>query len=74
MFYLRNCRFSNFWKRGREFTLTTKCLEMFDWRPATFRDTQGELRINEAIVEERVNASLQNPSEVALILRQMERL
>ena len=74
VFYLGNCRFSNFWKRGREFTLTTKCLEMFHWRHATFRDAEGDLRINETIVEERVNASLQNPSEVTLILGQMERL
>lgn len=74
VFYLGNCRFSNFWKRGREFTLTTKCLEMFHWRHATFRDAQGELRINETIVEERVQASLQNHLEVEEILARMERL
>ncbi len=74
VFYLGNCQFSNFWKRDREFTLTTKCLEMFHWRHATFRDEQGDLRVNEDIVEERVQASLQSPSETAQILEQMERL
>jgi len=74
MFYLGDCLFTNFWKRGRTFSLTTKCLEIFHWRNATYRDDQGELRIDEAIVEARVQASLKNPAEVEQILQRMERL
>lgn len=74
VFYLGDCLFTNFWKRGRTFSLTTKCLEIFHWRNATYRDAQGDLRIDESVVEDRVQASLKNPEEVEQILQKMERL
>jgi hypothetical protein len=74
VFYLGNNLFTNFWKRDRVFTLTTKCLEIFHWRHGTYMDNEGCLRMNEAEVEERVKASLANPQEVAEILEKMLRI
>lgn len=69
--YLGGGLFTNFWQRERPYTLTTKCLELFHWRHATYTDQDGELRIDEAMVEERVRASLVDPAEVAKILALM---
>ncbi|MEK6257043.1 MAG: hypothetical protein AABP62_00365 [Planctomycetota bacterium] len=74
VFYLGDCLFTNFWKRDKTFSLTSKCLEIFHWRNATFRDAEGELRIDESVVEARVQATLKNPVEVEQILQRMERL
>lgn len=74
VFYLGNGLFSNFWKRDQPYTLTAKCLELFHWRNATYRDQAGELQIDEAVVEARVRESLNNPAEVEHILGQMLRL
>ncbi|WP_413437063.1 hypothetical protein ACFDAU_11550 [Sulfuriferula sp. GW1] len=72
--YLGGGRFTNFWKRAEPYTLTTKCLELFHWRNATYRDQAGELQIDEAVVEQRVHTSLQDPAEVERILKMMLRL
>ncbi len=74
VFYLGNGLFTNFWKCDAPYTLTSKCLEIYHWRHATFRDQAGELRINEQIVEERVRSSMQDQAEVANIMKQMLRL
>lgn len=73
VFYMGGGMFTNFWKRDKPYTLTSKCLELFHWRNATYRDSAGELRIDEAIVEERVHRSLQDPAEVEWILGEMLR-
>ena len=71
--YMGGGLFSNFWKRSAPYTLTGKCLEMYHWRHATYRDGEGELRIDEQVVEERVRASLSEPGEVDRILAKMMR-
>ncbi|HYD59073.1 MAG TPA: hypothetical protein VEC35_01875 [Noviherbaspirillum sp.] len=71
--YLGGGLFSNFWKRAEPYTLTGKCLEMYHWRHATYRDDEGELRIDESIVEERVRASRSDAGEVERILAKMLR-
>ncbi len=73
VFYLGAGRFTNFWKRGQSYTLTAKCLDLFHWRHAIYRDAAGELQIDESIVEQRVQASLQDPVEVERILAAMLR-
>ena len=72
--YLGNGEFSNFWKWQQPFTFTSKCVEIFHWRHATFVDEQGDLRIDEDKVAERVATSLRDPAEVARILDKMQRL
>jgi hypothetical protein len=71
--YLGGGLFSNFWRRAEPYTLASKCLEIFHWRHATYRDSEGDLRINENIVEERVRASLVDPAESGRILAKMMR-
>jgi len=73
-FYIGNGQFADFWKRGKSFTLTTKCLAMFHWRNAVYRDAQGECQINENIVDELVERSLKDPVQKAEILSEMLRL
>jgi hypothetical protein len=38
------------------YTLTSKCLELFHWRHATYRNRGGELQIDETKVEGLVQA------------------
>jgi hypothetical protein len=72
--YLGNGEFSNFWQWQQPFTFTSKCLEIFHWRNATFKDEQGELRIDEDKVAQLVANSLRDPTEVERILNKMQRL
>lgn len=74
VFYLGGGLFTNLWKPERPFTMTAKCLELFHWRHAAYHDAQGDLRIDESIVEARVRASLQDPAEVERILALMLRM
>ena len=70
-FYLGGGLFTNFRKRGQSFTLTDKCAEVFRWRHATFTDSEGELRIDETIVEKRVAHTLADATLTAEVMRQM---
>ncbi|HWK71558.1 MAG TPA: hypothetical protein VNS29_12040 [Burkholderiaceae bacterium] len=74
VFYLGDGLFTNFWKRDQPFTLTTKCVELFHWRNATYRDAAGRLQVDDDVVDERVARSLRDPDEVAEILDSMLRL
>ncbi len=74
VFYLGDGLFTNFWKRDQPFTLSTKCVELFHWRNATYRNGDGKLQIDDDLVDERVAQSLQDPAEVAGIVQQMLRL
>jgi hypothetical protein len=74
VFYLGDGLFTNFWKRDQPFTLTSKCVELFHWRNATYRDAAGKLQVDDDVVDERVAASLRDPQEVAEILESMLRL
>lgn len=71
VFYLGGGLFTNFWKANSPYTLTSKCLEIYHWRNATWRNQAGELQINESIVEERVRSSMQDQAEVASIMGKM---
>lgn len=74
VFYLGDGLFSDFWKSKQSFTLQSKCLEIFHWRNATYRDSTGELRIDEKVVQSCIQASLADPSEVKRISQSMEKL
>ena len=54
--------------------MQSKSLEIFHWRNATYYDDSGELRIDESVVQSRVQSSLRNPMELEQILRKMEQL
>ncbi len=71
--YLGGGLFNNFWKSAEPYTLTSKCLEIYQWRNATFRDATGELRMDEVMVEQRVRESIADPPETQRILNKMLR-
>lgn len=73
VFYLGGGLFTNFWKHNQPFTLTSKCLEIYHWRNGAYRDSDGELRMNESAVDEFVTITLGNPEEVDRILQVMMR-
>lgn len=73
VFYMGSGLFSNFWNRDKPYTLASKCLELFHWRNATYRDPDGELQIDESVVEECVCGSQNDPAEVERILTEMLR-
>ncbi len=74
VFYIGGGFFTNFWKPDQHYTLISKCVELFHWRNAVVQTAAGKLQIDENIVEDRVHQSLQNPAEVAAILKTMMRL
>ena len=74
VFYLGGGLFTNFWKRDQPFTLTAKCLEIYHWRHGAYVDGEGEMQMDEGIVEERVRASLNDPAEMERIMQRMLRL
>ena len=71
--YLGNGLFNNFWKRDQPYTLVDKCLEIYHWRHGLFKDAQGEGRIDEAKVEQLVQASKADAAEVLRICAAMQR-
>ena len=73
VFYLGDGQFSDFWSRNRSFTLQEKCLEIFHWRNATYRDETGELRMDEKVVQSHVQMSLANPMELEQIMDSVEK-
>ncbi|WP_397409136.1 hypothetical protein [Polaromonas sp.] len=71
--YLGGGQFSNFWKREKPYTLADKCLEIYQWRNALYRDPEGDERIDEARVETLVAATQQDEPELERILALMQR-
>ncbi|WP_353153359.1 hypothetical protein [Pollutimonas bauzanensis] len=74
VFYLGDGLFTNFWKRDQPFTLRSKCVELFHWRNATYRNGDGKLLMDDAVVDEHVAQSLQDEAEVDRIVARMLRL
>lgn len=72
--YMGDGLFSNFWKREQPYTLETKCVEVFHWRDGLCRDAQGQLQMNEDLVEERTVQTLQDPQRTQQVLERMMRL
>jgi hypothetical protein len=72
--YLGNGLFSNFWQRDRPYSLVAKCLEIYHWRHGTWVDPEGDLRMNEAIVDAKVAETAANPAALATVVARMSRL
>jgi hypothetical protein len=72
--YLGNGLFANFWKREQPYTFVQKCVEIYHWRHATYRDEEGELRMDEAVVEAMVHATMSDPVKLAQVIERMARL
>jgi hypothetical protein len=63
--------FTNFWKRDQPFSLETKCVEVYHWRDGAFVGDDGELHMDEEIVESCVKQSLADPSKYQMIIDRM---
>lgn len=71
--YLGQGRFANFWKPGLPYELSTKAVEVYHWRHATYVDAQGELQMDEQEVERRVSQTLADPEATRQVLARMLR-
>ncbi len=74
VFYLGGGLFTNFWNRDQPYTLVSKCIEMYHWRSGVYQDSEGNLQMDELIVEEHVRATMNDPAEAERILSRMMRL
>lgn len=74
VFYLGQGMFPNFWKLDQAFTLKDKCLEVFHWRDGVVNSANGELKMDEQIVDREVAISKSNPVRADAIMKQMYRL
>ncbi len=71
--YLGHNLFTNFWKRDQPFTLETKCIEVFHWKDGAYLDQDGELQMDESIVESCVAKTLADPVSYQKTLERMMR-
>ena len=72
--YLGGGLFSNFWKPAQPYTLASKCIEVFHWRDGAVTGDDGELRMDETLVEAQVEHTRHDAAAAARILCQMLRL
>jgi hypothetical protein len=71
--YLGGGLFTNFWKQHQPYTLMRKCVEIYHWRHGLYRDEQGESQIDEAHIEPMIEATLNDPGELARVMARMTR-
>jgi hypothetical protein len=74
VFYLGAGLFTNLWKCDKPYSLTEKCVEIYHWRDGVYQDGDGELQMDESIVEERVRKTMSDPVEIERVLERMMRL
>ncbi len=72
--YMGGGLFSNFWQRDRPYTLESKAIEIFHWKDGVYTDAQGELQMDESVVEAHVAKTQANPQVTAQVLARMLRM
>ena len=72
--YMGGGLFSNFWKRDTPFTLESKAIEIFHWKDGAYTDAQGELQMDETVVERLVAQTEADPQARARVLDRMLRM
>jgi hypothetical protein len=72
--YMGGGLFSNFWKRETPFTLESKAIEIFHWKDGIYTDAQGELQMDESVVERLVAQTQADPEAKAHVLERMLRM
>lgn len=65
--------FCNLWERAKPFSLIDKCLEIYHWRDGVYIDDDGEIKMNEDIVRERVKQTKESAGRVSRIVERMMR-
>jgi hypothetical protein len=71
--YMGGGLFSNFWKRDTPYTLESKAIEIFHWKDGAYTDAQGELQMDETVVEALVAQTEASASARAQVLERMLR-
>ena len=72
--YLGGGVFSNFWKRDQPYSFDAKCVEIHHWRDGAQLNEQGELVMDESVVDRLTAATLQDAARTAEVLARMQRL
>lgn len=72
--YMGGGLFSNFWKRDTPFTLESKAIEIFHWKDGVYTDAQGELQMDETVVERLVAQTQADPEAKARVLERTLRM
>jgi hypothetical protein len=72
--YMGGGLFSNFWKRDTPFTLESKAIEIFHWKDGVYTDAQGELQMDETVVERLVAQTEADPEARTRVLERMLRM
>ena len=71
--YLGNGEFSDFWRANTNYTLESKCAEIFHWRHAVEVSENGESCIDEDRVADLIAETAANPTQLGRVLAVMER-
>ena len=71
--YLGGGLFTNFWKQHQPYTITAKCVEIYHWRSGLYRDERDEVCIDEERIKPLIEATLNNPDELARVMALMTR-
>jgi hypothetical protein len=71
--YLGNNLFTNFWKRDQPFSLEAKCVEVFHWKDGAYQADDGELKMDEDVVEACVIKTLADESVRSAVIERMMR-
>ena len=66
--------FSNFWKRETPFTLESKAIEIFHWKDGVYTDAQGELQMDESVVDRLVAQTQADPEARTSVMERMLRM
>ena len=69
--YLGAGEFVNFWDKSTPYTLETKCVEIYHWRHAVYRDRDGHLKIDEDVVQRKMSETLVNRDQLKTVLETM---
>lgn len=72
--YMGGGLFSNFWKRDTPYTLESKAIEIFHWKDGVYADAQGDLHMDETVVEALVAQTQANPEARSQVLERMLRM
>ena len=71
--YLGAGQFSNFWKREQPYDFEGKCVEIHHWRDGVVVGPEGELEMDETLVDRHTQATLDDAGRRATVLARMQR-
>jgi len=72
--YMGSGQFSNFWKRDQPYSLIIKCVEIYHWRDGLKTNSDGELWMDETVVEACMADTLRNPTKLKWVLKRMMKM